>query len=60
MLAGDKPNELDDHFMQTHNSDQYGTTELEGENSASKDNTRNMPHTGQLNAHAYTENIDII
>ena len=55
--ATDKLNELVDHFTCIHKGNQYNRTEMEEENSASKENANNMP---QLNMHAYAENTDIM
>ena len=59
-LAADSLNEAIDHFMQLHKIDKYNRTEIEEKDIINKDNTRNMPHTGQMNKHRYTENIDTI
>ena len=47
-LAVHRLNELINHFMQLHKSDQYNGTEVGEKYSVNKENTRNMPHTGQL------------
>ena len=44
-LGADGLNELVNHSTQLHKSDQYNRIEME-EDSVSKENTRNMPNTG--------------
>ena len=43
-----------------HKDKQVNNTGVEEKNSVSENNSRNLPHAGDLNTHAYTENIDII
>ena len=48
LLATDRLSELVDYFMEVHKSGPYNKTEMEEENSNSKDNARNMQHTGEV------------
>ena len=42
-LAGDRLNELINHFLQLHKRNQHNKTEMEEKEGVSMDDTRNMP-----------------
>ena len=60
ILEEDRLNELTEHFMQLHESDQYNRTEMEENDNVKKDNTINMQHKWKLNKQTYTESMDKI
>ena len=59
-LTVDKLNQLVDHPMQFHKSDQCNRTEMEEKVSITRAKTRSMPHTWQLNKYTYAISMDTI